>query len=86
MKRRNQKINVVFLLSAVIAGGIALWGIVGNTSFAGVSDKLMQGLKDHFSWLYLGVMLLFVLFALVLAFSPLGKVRLGDDGEKPSLL
>ena len=83
MKRRNQKINVVFLLSAVIAGGIALWGIVGNTSFAGGSDKLMQGLKDHFSWLYLGVMLLFVLFALVLAFSPLGKVKLGDDGEKP---
>ncbi len=80
--KKNQR-NVVFWVSAVIAGGIALWGIVGNQSFSVVADWLMEGLKANFSWLYLGAMLFFVLFALVVAFSPFGRIRLGDDNERP---
>lgn len=87
MQKRNNDTrksqNLVFILSAVIAGGVALWGIIGNTSFRHIADSLMQGLKDHFSWLYLGTMLFFVLFSLILAFSPLGKIKLGDKDDKP---
>lgn len=43
----------------------------------------MGALKQNFSWLYLGVMLFFVLFSLVIAFSKFGKIRLGSDDEKP---
>lgn len=73
----------LFLISAVITAAIALWGIVGNQSFAYVADRLMSGLKKQFSWLYLWVMLLFVLFSLVIALSPWGKIRLGADGDRP---
>ena len=68
---------MVFIVSAVIAVIIALWGIIGGASFSAFADFLMKILKKDFSWLYLGVMLFFVLFLLVIAFSKLGKVRLG---------
>lgn len=82
-KKKEKKRNWVFLLSAAASCGIALWGIFFNGSFRNTADKMMQGLKQNFSWLYLGVMLGFVLFAIVLACTPAGKIRLGPDDEKP---
>lgn len=75
--------NKVFIGSAVITLAIALWGIIGNDSFTKVANTLMKGLKSNFSWLYLITMLFFVIFSLVLAFSKYGKVRLGDDDDRP---
>ena len=75
--------NIVFIVSALITIAVALWGIISNNSFAESANKLMQGLQDNFSWLYLGIMLFFVLFCLILAFSKFGKIRLGADDEKP---
>ncbi len=79
--KRNK--NVVFMGSAVITAGVAVWGIMENHSFAETADQLMEGLKQNFSWLYLGTMLFFVLFVLGMAISPFGKIRLGADDEKP---
>lgn len=83
MNQTKQKQNAVMRLSAAISIGIALWGILANDSFAQSAELLMTALKEDFSWLYLGVMLLFVLFSLALAFSKWGSVRLGKDGEMP---
>ena len=43
----------------------------------------MSALQENFSWLYLGTMLFFVLFSVLLAVSKYGKIRLGDDDERP---
>lgn len=75
--------NFVFIVSAVIAAAVAFWGIVANVSFANIANWLMKGLKDNFSWLYLGTMLFFVLFSVAIAFSRFGKIRLGADEERP---
>lgn len=40
-------------------------------------------ITDSFSWLYLMSCSLFVLTCLVIALSPLGKIKLGKDHEKP---
>lgn len=80
---KNKQRNIIFLWSAIIAIAVALWGIIGNSSFSKVSTFLMKLLKEHFSWLYLAAMLFFVLFSLIIAFSKFGKIRLGDDDEKP---
>ena len=84
-KKQKQKVkwNLVFVFSAVISVGIALWGMIGKQSFESYANFLMQGLKEHFSWLYLVVMLAFVLFALIIAFSRFGTIRLGEDDEMP---
>jgi len=71
------------MISATISILIALWGILANESFGAVAEGLMTALKSNFSWLYLVVMLLFVLFSLALAFSKWGSIPLGKDGEKP---
>ncbi len=80
-EKRN--INIVFIISAIIAAAVALWGIIANTSFANVANRLMSALQENFSWLYLGTMLFFVLFSVLLAVSKYGKIRLGDDDERP---
>ena len=82
-KEGNNKRNMIYIVSAVISIVIALWGILGGKSFSAFADFLMRILKRDFSWLYLGVMLFFVLFLLIVAFSRFGEVRLGNDDDKP---
>lgn len=79
----KQGLNAVYVISAVITIVLSLWSIIWHESFSAAASALMTGLKTHFSWLYLGVALFFVLFSLVLAFSPWGRVKLGRDDEKP---
>lgn len=73
----------VFFLSAVLAIAIVIWAIAGRSSFEAAATGMMNYLKTHFSWLYLCVMMGFLVFALVLAASRWGGVRLGPDDEKP---
>lgn len=80
-QKHNQ--NFVFILSALITAAIALWGILANTSFSAIANLLMSALQSNFSWLYLGSMLFFVLFSIILACSKYGNVRLGDDHDRP---
>lgn len=80
---KKSNLNTVFIVSAAITIVIALWGIISNDSFAGSANSLMQALQNNFAWLYLGVMLFFVLFSLIIAFSKFGNIRLGADDEKP---
>lgn len=40
-------------------------------------------ITDNFGWLYLIVVFLMVIFALAVAFSPLGKLKMGKDDDKP---
>ena len=89
MKKGIQKIKTyvkqqpVFVCSAVLAIMLVLWAMLTPESFRHLADSLMTTLKEDFSWLYLGVMLGFLLFVLVIAFSKYGNIRLGKDDEKP---
>lgn len=83
MNKEQKKSNVVFVVSAIISVGIALWGIIESQSFEKNANLWMQYLKENFSWLYLIVMLAFVVVVFFIAFSRFGKIRLGDDDEKP---
>ena len=82
-KSQQKNRNWVMILSAAVSISLSLWGIAANESFADTASALMAALKANYSWLYLGVMLFFVLFAVALALSPWGRIRLGADGEKP---
>ncbi|HDQ13333.1 MAG TPA: glycine/betaine ABC transporter permease, partial [Sediminispirochaeta sp.] len=50
-------------------------------------DKFSRGLHswiiEHFGWAYLLAAFGFVIFSVVLAFSRYGRVKLGQDHEKP---
>ena len=82
MKETNIN-NLVFRLSLLLTGGIALWAVAFNKSFTIVSDAIYNFLTKQFGWLYLAAMLFFVFFILLIAFSKWGKIRLGPDDSRP---
>lgn len=83
MNKIKKNSNSVFIISLAISVVLVGWGIFGKESFANVTDKVMLFLKMNFGWSYLLAMILFVIFALVLAFSKYGNIKLGKDDEEP---
>ncbi|MBU5440261.1 BCCT family transporter [Tissierella sp. MSJ-40] len=83
MDNRKQKNNTVFYVSLIISIAIVLWGIVAKENFANFANSLLNFLTTNFGWAYLISMFLFVIFALILAFSKYGNIKLGPDDSKP---
>ena len=77
--------QTVFIISAILSIGLAAWGIFGQESARAAATTAMTTIKSDFGWLYLAGMLAFVLLSLVIAISPLGRIRLGKDDEKPEV-
>ncbi len=83
-KRMGRHLDItVFLGSAVLVLPFLLLGATAPTLLKNVSDTALGYLTQHWSWLYLSSVNLFVGAVLVLAISPYGKIRLGSDDEKP---
>ncbi|MBE0618504.1 MAG: BCCT family transporter [Proteobacteria bacterium] len=78
--RLNQK---VFLASA----GLTLPFVVVGGFFPTLMEKASNGalsyLTGTWGWLYLVSVSLFVVAGLAVALSPLGRIRLGQEGERP---
>ncbi len=79
----NKKNNKVFYISLIFSTSIVLWGIIGQASFASAANSLLHFLSKYFGWSYLLSMLIFVIFAVALAFSKYGNIKLGADDSKP---
>lgn len=75
--------NEVFVVSLLVVFLIVIWGLISPTNFTNVSNVVYTFLSDKFGWLYLISMFFFVVFALILAFSKYGKIKLGSDDSKP---
>ncbi len=83
MEKTKQKNNTVFYVSLAISLAIVLWGILAQSNFASFANLLLSFLTNNFGWSYLISMLVFVVFALILAFSKYGKIKLGADDSEP---
>lgn len=80
---KKGKINVVFAVSLVVVFAIVLWGLVAADNFEAAANAAFSFLVSKFGWLYLLSMSLFVIFAVWIAFSKYGKIKLGPDDSKP---
>lgn len=80
---KDKKVNKVFIISLIITVIFSVIGILIRDSFLERANALMSFLKNNFSWMYLIIMMFFVIFCLVLAFSKFGEIRLGSDDERP---
>ena len=79
-KKQN---NLVFYVSLVIVSLIAISGLFFSEQFGVMAGKMMSFLTVNFGWLYLLAMFVFVIVALLLAFSKYGKIKLGPDDSVP---
>ena len=75
--------NPVFAVSALLA----IATVLGTLAFREPAAALFQSLREWtmagFDWFFLLAVNLFLLFLVVLAVSPLGRIRLGGDDARP---
>lgn len=79
----TKKNNLVFYIALIICALICIWAVGFNQSFTAASSAMFTFFTTDFGWLYCAAMLAFVFFAVFIAFSKWGKIRLGEDQEKP---
>ncbi|WP_353097341.1 BCCT family transporter, partial [Tissierella praeacuta] len=83
MDKVKQKDNTVFYISLALSIAIVLWGIVAQENFSNFANSLLNFLTTNFGWSYLISMFIFVVFAIILAFSKYGDIKLGPDDSQP---
>ena len=73
----------VFGISAAISIAFVLWGVLDPDGVASVADDVLSWIIATFGWLFVLSTAAFLIFAGVLAFSRFGRVRLGQDDDRP---
>lgn len=75
--------NVVFIVAIAIVVGMVVVGSVAPDGLDRLTGVVHAYIIDHFGWGYLLAAFFFLAFALYLAFSRYGRIKLGADEEKP---
>jgi glycine betaine transporter len=71
------------IVSASLILAIVIWGVLAPVSLASVFDTALAATTRDFGWFYLWVVLGLVVFALFLAFSRYGDLKLGGEDDEP---
>ncbi|WP_342387113.1 glycine betaine uptake BCCT transporter [Salinicoccus bachuensis] len=84
MEENNQgKLTPVFWISLVIVSALVLYGTFFSENFESVTGVLTGFITSNFSWYYVSLTTIFILFCLIFVFTPMGQIRLGKPTEKP---
>jgi glycine betaine transporter len=79
----NKKDNTVFMISLLVVAIIVMWGMIAPTNFEVAANAAFNFLVGNFGWFYFIAMFSFVVFAIWVAFSKYGKIKLGPDDSNP---
>ncbi|RLL46521.1 BCCT family transporter [Oceanobacillus piezotolerans] len=83
MKEKRKQFSNVFTYSAIVVGILVLLGAVFPDEFGEISGALGAWITETFGWYYMTVFTLILFFCIFLAFSPIGKLKLGKPTDKP---
>ncbi|HSQ88067.1 BCCT family transporter [Romboutsia sp.] len=83
MINKAKKNNCVFIISLILTSVVVVTGMVSPNMFEKISRSMFNIVINNFSWVYIIGMLVLVFFALFLAFSKYGNIRLGNDTDRP---
>jgi glycine betaine transporter len=80
----TREINAgVFWPAIAIAGGFVMWGVFAPDSLKIVATAILNWIIRVFGWSFVISTAVFLIFAVFLAFSRFGRIRLGHDDEQP---
>ncbi|WP_259455837.1 BCCT family transporter [Bacillus sp. PK3_68] len=79
----NLKNNGVLTVSLLVTSIFVILGIFFNNLLTKLSTNFLKMVTEYFGWLYLTATLMFLLFIVYLMFSKFGKMKLGEDTDKP---
>ena len=86
MERRPENSTIdpaVFYISVAISVVFVLWGIFFTESLASVAKMVLDYLILTFGWVFTLATFGFLVFVLYLTFSHYGRIRLGQDDDRP---
>jgi glycine betaine transporter len=70
-------------ISAIFISLFVLWGAIFPAHLGETANAALDWVINTFGWFYLLIATGFVLFGIVIAISPFGKLRLGKDSDRP---
>ncbi|MGB4428204.1 MAG: BCCT family transporter, partial [Thermacetogeniaceae bacterium] len=73
----------MLLVVTIIIGALVLWGVISPSGLDAAMNAALSWITANLGWLFLLVVFLFVIAALIIAFSKFGNIRLGGADEKP---
>ncbi|WP_010532944.1 BCCT family transporter [Brachybacterium squillarum] len=73
----------VFFPALIIILGVAVLAVLFPTSSGEVLSGTQNWIVANLGWFYMLAIFIFVIFAIVLAISPSGRIRLGRDDDEP---
>jgi glycine betaine transporter len=74
---------LVFWGSTSVATAFVVWGVIGTDSLASVMGSVLDWVIKNFGWAFVLIALGALIFCLVVAISPYGRIRLGPDDSRP---
>ena len=80
---QDKKSNHVLVVSVIIVAVFVAFGAFFPNTLGAAANMIFAALTDHFGWFYLITVFLMVIFALFIALSPMGKLKLGKPEDKP---
>lgn len=75
--------TVVFYVSVAVLLGLVLLGVIIPERLEEMTGKAQGFMTDTFGWYYLSIVTLFLATCLYLLFSPVGRIKLGKETDKP---
>jgi glycine betaine transporter len=75
--------STVFYVSILLLAGLVFMGIAMPTSLEKVTSSAQGFITDSFGWYYLLLVSLFVFVCFYLLVSPIGRIKLGKQEDKP---
>jgi glycine betaine transporter len=73
----------VFYVSGAVCVAFVLWGVLATDNLAKVADATLNYIIRTFGWVFVLSTFAFLAFAVVLALTRFGNIRLGRDDERP---
>ena len=73
----------VTIPAVVIVLSVVLWGLLNPTSFSDFSQKALSVVITNFGWAFVLCTTVFLAFAIIVALSKFGNIKLGRNDEAP---
>jgi glycine betaine transporter len=84
MQRLTRGVDpLVFWGSVGAATAFVAWGVLGTDSLASVMDDVLSWVIRNFGWGFVLIAIGALVFCIVAAISPFGRIRLGPDDSRP---
>lgn len=78
-----KQVSLVYWIGMAIATVFVIWGVIAPNNLIGVMESAQNVLLRVFGWFYQFSATFFMLLALFLVFSKYGRIKLGDDEDRP---